>query len=715
MAIDPDELRAMFLEEFQEHHATLQHGLLELERDPDAGDRLLPELFRAAHTIKGSAQIVHLPEVARTCHDLEDVLSDLRDGTRKADPDVLAGLIDQVDELAAMVGADPTGASDGPATAASGAVPADPAEDPDPGPSPDPRPPPSPGPALSAARHGLLVPAGRLDRVLDQATSVVNVQDRLSAVERDSRDTVTAAQTMQRHWRDVHAHAGSIRDPRAAAAIAAAGRSWRQVHDQVDAVRAGVAAASRELGEAVGGLESSALRLRLQPFRLACEGMERAVRDLTHGTPRQAVLVVTGGDVELDSDVVAALRQPLLHLVRNAVAHGIEPVDRRREAGKDDTARIVVDAQASGSRVVVSVSDDGAGFDLAALRRTAGDHGHEAGTDDDNDAALRLAWVAGVSTAEAVDSLAGRGVGLDAVRFAVEQLGGTVELDSTPGLGSTVRLHLPVSLATLHAVIVTAGDQTVAIPSAPVRRIVGIAAADVVATVAGAHVVVDGEHARVVWLRTVLGLPPRRPSATETGVLLDGPQGTTVLVVDGLVAARQITRRQLASRLDGAPGVVGTTMLVDGTAALVLNPLTAMHRARPVVHWAAEDDGTTTSAARILIAEDSPAVRLVERRILEQAGYAVAVAHDGAAAWQQLLEVGADLLVSDVEMPNMGGIELCRTVRDDPRFQGLPVVLVTARGSDQDRQQGMEAGADAYLVKGQFEPAALVDTVRRLL
>jgi two-component system chemotaxis sensor kinase CheA len=727
MAVDPARLRAVFLEEFEERHRTLQDGLLELERDPSAAPRLLPELFRAAHSLKGGAHAVRMPAVATRCHRLEEVLGGVRDGEIALTPAVHGSLLTDVDALAALVAEQAAGApEDGAAaprpspdsptgtTVSESGRPPEPADVPLSGPPGDTR---ASGAVPRPSRPALRVPAERLDALLDRAGDVLLVRDRLVELARATDDLSAASAATDRRWQEVRPHIAHGMAPRPGAAVAAAERTWRGVAGQAESIRAGTAATARLLQDAASDLEHRARALRLQPFQAACDGLARAVRDLTRGpgTDRgRARLIIHDGDVELDGEVVAALRDPLSHLVRNAIAHGIEPLEDRRRAGKPETGTVTISATVLGDQVEVRVTDDGAGLDLDALR--AGALGRGVEPDDDDEAVARLAWLPGLSTAATPDELAGRGVGLDAVRSSIERLGGTAVLDSTAGQGCTVTLLLPVTLSTLHALIVEVADQTLVLPSVAVRRVVRLPSSTITTTSGGSHVMVDDELADLVSLRTFLGLAPAPAEDHLLGVLVNGTNGPAVLVVDSIVAARRVTRRQLHPRLAGSPGVLGITMLHTGEAAFVLNPVVCV-RDRSDRPFASSEETVEPDrrTVRVLLAEDSATTRALEQDILQRAGYEVLVATDGAEAWRLLREHGADLIVSDVEMPNMDGFELCRTIRAHPRFSRLPVVLVTSRASDEDRHRGVEAGANAYLVKGAFDQTSFLATIGRLL
>jgi len=471
-------------------------------------------------------------------------------------------------------------------------------------------------------------------------------------------------------------------------------------------------------------LDAEVRRVRMLPFAEACQGLERAVRDLAQAGGKQVELVVEGGRVELDRSVLEGLKDPLNHLVRNAVDHGIEPPERRRAAGKLPAGRVTVAAELRGSQVEVVVADDGAGLDLDAVRAVARQRGL-ADLPDGRDLA-HLIFLPGFSTAPIITDVSGRGVGLDVVKQRVEQLHGTIELSSETGRGTRFTLAVPLTLTTIRAVLVVAGGQAFAFPTTNVRKLILVDLDDVRRAGGREVLVTEGEGAPllVAALAEALGLavpklvgapaPGRRPA-----LVVAAGERRMAFVVDELMTEQEVMVKGLGARIRRVRNVSGGTILPSGRVALVLNVAqlvrSALGRAPGATLAPAAPAAVPAAAKRLLVVDDSITTRTLEKSLLEAAGYQVATAVDGADAWRLLQEQGADLVLSDVEMPGMDGLELTEAIRASPRFADLPVVLLTARASAHDKARGVAVGADAYLVKDEFDQKAMLETVAQLL
>jgi two-component system chemotaxis sensor kinase CheA len=424
--------------------------------------------------------------------------------------------------------------------------------------------------------------------------------------------------------------------------------------------------------------------------------------------------------VELDRSVLEGLKDPLRHLLRNAVDHGAEPPAQRAAAGKPPRARVTLSAVLRGAQVEVAVADDGRGLDLDALRQQAHKKGLPEPADDLE--AARLVFHPGLSTARLITDVSGRGVGLDVVKTQVEALHGTVDIDFTQGQGTRFTLAVPLTLTTLRAVLAAAAGQTFAFVGTSVKQLVRIDPAQLRSIQGRPMLTLGGPPLPVVLLARVLGQGDAEGlDATRKvpAVVLEAGHRQIAVVVDELLAEQEIVVKRLGARIRRLPLVAAATILPSGRIALVLNAANLMRTAlaRPAAGAAVAQAGKAPGQAkkRILIAEDSLTTRTLERTILQAAGYDVEAVADGEEAWAMLQEHGADLLVSDVEMPRLDGFGLTQAVRGSKRYRDLPVVLVTGRERDQDRARGLEVGANAYLVKSAFDQRNLLETIAQLL
>jgi two-component system chemotaxis sensor kinase CheA len=476
----------------------------------------------------------------------------------------------------------------------------------------------------------------------------------------------------------------------------------------------------RQLDQMADLLDDAVRRLRMLPFAEACQGLDRLVRDLARASGKEVVLLVEGGQVELDRSILEGLRDPLYHLVRNAVDHGIEAPDLRQAAGKPAGGRITLAAALRGTQVEVVVADDGRGLDLEAVRQQVQKQ-RLSEPHDERDLASCI-FLPGFSTSSKITSVSGRGVGLDVVKSQVESLHGTIDLSFTAGYGTRFALAVPLTLTTLRALLVLAGSQTFAWASTNVQRLVRIGPDDS-RMVGGREVLVDGKSLLpMASLAETLGLPAAAAAGAggkRPALIVAAAERRMAFFVDELIAEQEIVVKGLGDRIRRIPYFSGATILPSGRIALVLNAAALIRAAmsqsaRPTP---ALVPATTTSLAkkRLLVVDDSVTTRTLEKTILEGAGYEVVTASNGEAAWKLLQEQDVDLVITDIEMPRMDGFELTEAIRRSPRSQALPVILISARCSDRDKARGIEVGADAYIVKSTFDQKELLEALGQLL
>jgi two-component system chemotaxis sensor kinase CheA len=424
-------------------------------------------------------------------------------------------------------------------------------------------------------------------------------------------------------------------------------------------------------------------------------------------------LVLTGGEVRLDRRVLDELRGPLLHLVRNGVDHGIEEPAVRAAAGKPEEATLEVRVDPRGDRVVFTVRDDGAGLSPERLRAVAVQRGLMTAAEADrlSDAeAARIAFQPGVSTAAEITALSGRGVGLDVVAEAVRRLGGTVEVSFERGRGTTFALEAPLALTGTAGLLFRAAGGLGLVPLDAVESVLLVRPGEAGRLAGQAVVSVEGAQVPYVSLAQVLGVG-EGPAATETTVALLVTSGSkrAAIAVDEILGEHPMVVASLGRRLAAVRMLAGAAVLDDGRVVSVLRP------AELVAARTVTEGPRQAARARIVVADDSLSTRTAAKSLLEIAGFAVLPAVDGQEALDIVREAGCDLVVSDVQMPKMDGLELTRRIKSDPRLARVPVILVTSLDAPEDRAAGLRAGADGYLVKREVARGGLLDLVRRLL
>ncbi|HXW77573.1 MAG TPA: response regulator, partial [Candidatus Eremiobacteraceae bacterium] len=468
-------------------------------------------------------------------------------------------------------------------------------------------------------------------------------------------------------------------------------------------------------------LRDSLADLRMLPASTILLGMHRVVRDVAIAKGKDAELILVGADVALDKVVLDALKEPLIHIVRNAVAHGIEPPEVRTANGKPAKGTVRIIASTGTSSATIVIEDDGAGVDLERVRDTAIANGFAGAVEAqkmNESKLLALLFKPGFSTAGEADAISGRGVGLDVVADRVAALRGSYTLDNAPGKGTRITLRVPVSLLTSSVLGVKAGSLEVCLRQTDIREAVLLKPESVVNVDGRITATVRDEVMPVVPLASIAGGEGQVYFGSEgfvpAIVVADGDRACA-LVVEQLAGSSDVIVKPLPKPLGQLAGIAGCAILGSGVPLCVLD---GAHLVR-----AAHDRGTRgavvhtqTSVKRsLLIVDDSLTTRTLLRNIMLSAGYDVETAVDGVDGWNKVQQRRFDCIMSDIEMPNMNGWEFCERLKRDGKFAETPLVLITSLSKDDERRRGLELGADAYIVKGLFNETQLLETVERLV
>ena len=697
-------------------------ALIALEAAPD-DQSAVDAIFREAHTMKGTAGMVGMMRVSHLAHRLEDLLTELRSGSRHSTPeltDAMLRVIDGIGRLVAGTAQGEDGAVDEvelerllpvlapvdiqPSIAIPPSVPL-PVVAPPPlvqTPQPSAQPAVPEAPTLIPVSHSkpLVQPAPPAEPAAPHHAAVSPLPP--EAHDRRRLDAVTLAVPVAR-IDELNRLVGEA----SAAQLRVGQVLGLELRDDPDKV-----SEYRELTKVLNQLQEVSERTRMVPIGTLEPILHRTVRDAARHAGKSVRWEITGDDVEIDRSVLEQLAAPLQHLVRNSVGHGIELPARRLALGKPEEGVVKVHAAQVGSKVVISITDDGSGIDVAAVRAAAAAEGLDVSNLDEADS-LRLILRSGVSTASEVTAESGRGVGLDVVSSAVTAVRGRLEIENHPGSGSEFRIVVPITLTIVPCLIVAVAGQPFALPMERITRMLG---PQPVHVMGGRRLaMIDGLAVPVTDLASLIGMSVK---AGGPWVILGSGEQQRAFRVDTVLQKRDVVVRGLTGRLRDLHVIAGASVEPNGSILLVLDVAALVERAAHFVEPAADatqEAASTPRAPSVMVVDDSLMVRELQRSILERAGYEVRTANDGREALAMLAEQPPDLVVTDIEMPNLDGIELTASIRSHPRLANIPVLIVTSRTNDEDHQRGLDAGADALIVKTAFDEAGLLEAVSRLL
>ena len=674
----------IFCREAGEHLASLQSGLLVLERNP-ARPGLLHELQRNAHTLKGSARMVGLADISAITHLMEERLEGMEQGSSPVDAAGIDLLLKGADAVALLTSALSRGEAPGfdVARFVAGFEAGD--------------------PGLSA-REGTA--PGAPEQPVDTVRADVETLDSLVNL---AGEMIISRRRLEVKLARLEEIARTL-DPAAAAILMEFQRGLEEDVLYQDLL--------------IAELHEKAMGLRMLPLRSISEGFQRLVRDLAQKLGKEVSLELVGGAIELDRVVLEGLKPALLHLLTNAVCHGIETPQERSAAGKSRAGVVRVTARHEGASVRIAIRDDGRGMDPARIRAKALARGvidsREAQLLSDEDA-LYLTLRPGFSTAEIVTEISGRGFGMDVVQKNLERVKGNLTLRSELGSFSEIVLQLPITLSVLGALVVQSGGETFAIPLDYVQEILKLRGGDIIREGEKELIRVRGATTALVPLARLLGLPAQaRDGGGKTSVLvlrlLDQRLACTV---DAHLGSSEVVVKGLGRQFRNVRFLFGATILGDGNPALILNvpDLFAASNAAPQPVRSRVPDGEKAGSrrGRILVVDDSITTRTMEQSILVAQGYAVQVAVCGEDALERALRSRFDLVISDLEMPGMNGFQLTRELRSRESSRDTPIIIVSSLSREEDQRQALAAGAQAYIVKGAFDQVLFLETVQALM
>lgn len=724
-------------------------GLLALERDPVAAVHL-EACMRAAHSLKGAARIIDLTPAVQVAHEMEECLVAAQNGRIRLNHRHIDALLQGIDLLAAIAAGSEEPetetkrrfdtfaqtlrqASEEPDAAVSAATEGsvaplgnEPAADllaPAPPPLPE-----TPAPAGDAAggERIVRVTADSLNRLLGLAGESLMSARRL----RPFNDGLLRLRRVQaelaKSFEDLRAAMPADGDSRAAQALATAqlklaeGQALlAQRLDEMDTV-------DRRATDLANRLYDETLASRMRPFEDGVRHFQRNVRDIGRALGKNVRLDIVGGATSIDRDILDQLEAPLGHLLRNAADHGIEMPEQRRADGKPAEGLIRLEARHNAGLLQIIVSDDGGGIDIEALRQATLARGlttAETVWDLSEEELLEFLFLPGFSMKATVSDISGRGVGLDAVQAMVRQVRGQVTVTSEPGIGTRFLLQLPLTLSVIRALLVEIDGEPYALPLTAIARALRLPRDRIELLEGRPHFRMDERQVGLVTAHEILGRGEAAASEAELPTVVVGENDNLyALVVDRLLGERELVVRPLDPRLAKVKDVSAAALMDDGSPVLILDVEDLIRSMEKLVSGGRlrtlERSVVRTGQKRrkrVLVVDDSLTVRELERKLLDHHGFAVEVAVDGMDGWNAVRSDPFDLVVTDVDMPRMDGIELVTLIKRDPNLRNLPVMIVSYKDREEDRRRGLDAGADYYLTKGSFHDETLIHAVVDLI
>ncbi|MDO8273018.1 MAG: hybrid sensor histidine kinase/response regulator [Gammaproteobacteria bacterium] len=723
--IEDKELAQLFKVESAEHLARLDDGFLRLEKTP-ADQPLLEEVFRESHSLKGAARMLGLSKIETAAHGLETILNTARKGETPLTPNVIERMSAVLGDLRRLVqealapNAEQPNADFGFRNA-------------------ELRTDTTPAPALDTLQSEIPIPQSSAPHSTDSAIpnpqsafdsfqiETVRVETRklddlltlvgeLSVIEGRVQHRLSLMDDLLEQWALLER---SRRERKADF-----GMRMAEFGKRIQPARDAFYEDSTRLETTVNTLEDRVHAARLLPLSTVFALFPRMVRDLAKAQGKEVELLIEGGEIGVDKRVLEDMKDPLMHLLRNAIDHGIEAQPEREGQGKPLSGTVRLQAMREGSGVLLEVRDDGCGLNMEAIRQVALKRGLH---DEATLAAMtpaqlqQLIFLPGFSTSTFVSELSGRGVGLDVVRVNVERLKGEIRIESSPQQGTAIQMRLPLSLATTRLLLASAGDRLYGLPIEFVHSSRRVREEDMFTLEGRPAFSLDEQPVIAPRLADLLGLPAVNQGSGTVCIVVEVGAELLGLRVDELLDEEEVVSKPLGTPLTRVRNVSGMAILGNGEICAVLNPADLLRTAKKTIAEfglrIAErtEFSTPHSAIRILLVEDSALVRAMEKRILEDAGYEVVATADGMNALDALGRHSFAAVVSDIVMPNMDGLTLTARIRKEPRYKDLPVILVTSLASDEDKRRGLEVGANAYIPKPSFDQRVLLETLKRLI
>ncbi|MFZ3045407.1 MAG: hybrid sensor histidine kinase/response regulator [Desulfatirhabdiaceae bacterium] len=721
-----------FIESAREHIDAINQGLLHLEKEGAGDTESLSRISRNAHSLKGAAMTMGMGNITSLCHQMEDIIREIREQKMATGPETFDVLFQTNDGISAMVerlshssvedtsqlnglfeklaALRPTSDEPLPSRAISKKMTKN-----------------SEMPLGKTVTNTVRVPTEKVDRFLNIAVELVILRNRMQILQ-DQLDMAGASRKKEQKLLSVMEEdlpETSVSQSSAHFALKELVQQQHKGHQIVAQFGENFLESMEVLNQLVTETQQLVMDIRMLPVSMLFNAFTRPVRDLARQKNKKVELIIQGEETRIDKRAIEELSDPLMHLLRNAIDHGIESPEERKQRSKEETGTIIIRAFQDIDKVMIEIRDDGRGIDKAQIKMKALEKGFLLPDEAKrllDDEVFDLLFLQGFSTAAMVTELSGRGIGMEVVKDNVEKLNGSVEITSVPGESTKITISVPLTLATTRAFLVRCSGHILAIPVFSAIQVLR-ASPDSILVVKGREAVyLKGEIVPCARLDLTLSFPQQEKEDADgklSLILLRQSGKKIAFQVDEVVGVEEIVMRNLGTHLRRLPAFSGSSILGTGEIALIIDVprlfTTAQIKAGNIFQERSASFEKKAVRQRILLVEDQMTTRLLEKSILEAAGFEVEMAVDGFEAINRLEENPYDLVITDVQMPRMDGFTLTSTLKNDDRFSHLPVIIVTSLESESEKTQGLQAGADAFLLKKSFNQESLIQTIKTLI
>ncbi|HTM63026.1 MAG TPA: response regulator [Gammaproteobacteria bacterium] len=746
------QLLATFQAELEEGANTLINGLVDLEKHsniPEKRAEDIESIFRTAHNLKGAARGLGISAVGDIAHNIETVFSKLKSDNTPISKNTIDICMEAVDKMLMAMSSftnnqplefdienlnrrildDSIDSSEDKDKTLSAPVPSVKTQDADAVAKPSPA-------NLTDQMETNKKTAGS-DTVRVQIKTIDKLSElseeiQSSKIELDDycgyvKHLDKSIQDFQESWKDMSSEIESSvnigEGSRLQKIITRANDELLGIMSAMHKIRNDIISQTNDYARLSTSIQGEVAMLRLVPANSLLTLMPRYVRELSTELGKQAELVMNGGDVYIDKYVLDGLKDPFIHLLRNAIDHGIEDIETRKKNNKPLAGTISINFKDAGSKILIEISDDGGGIDYNAIKSKVKTAKHDEDDNIDaltNDQLQSFLFKSGFSTKDNITNISGRGVGLDVVKKNVQVLKGTINIESTPGKGTKFIISVPLSISSERGLIVRIEDEVFVLPTANIDRVLSIKREDIVSIEGGHAVLIEGHPVVIKSLATVLNLQNHVTNDDIVNiVVLSVSRYMVALAVDHILGEREIVIKAIQDPLANISCVSGATLLDRNKIAIVLDPdeLMKLSIHTESQYQVVEDAGKDKKkeSLRVLVVDDSITTRTLEKNILESKGYHVTTAVNGQEGWDIIQKQPFALIITDINMPIMNGFELTEKIKRNDKYSKLPVIIVTSLGSDAEKARGIDAGADAYIVKSEFESGTLLQIIDQLI